>query len=121
MTPIRKAALMAAQMYLSEKKARTLKECIAASASKYEVGWVPVANYLSGVGARALLTEEQICALQITYEALIMIRSADIDWGGLVFADCPVPQGSVTHQMLWACDDAFTVLENTGFFEEAQL
>jgi len=120
MTPIRKAALMAAKMYLSEKKSRTLKECIAAGASKYEVGWVPVANYLSGVGARALLTEEQTCALQIAYEALDGIRSANIDWGGYVLADCPVPQGSLTHSMMWACDDAFTALENAGFFEEAQ-
>ena len=120
MTPIRKAALMAAKMYLSDKKTRTLKECIAAGANEHKVSWVEVANYLSGVGARALLTEEQMCALQIAYEALEGIRCADIDWGGYVYADCPVPQGSVDHAMLWACDDAFTALENAGFFEEVQ-
>jgi hypothetical protein len=55
MNDVHKAAIQAAELYLERDKQRKLKECIAIAAAQHGVEWLAVANYLSGVGARAML------------------------------------------------------------------
>lgn len=121
MSEVRNAALMAATMYLKEGSERNLTTCIAAGANKYGVEWKAVANYLSGVGVRAILSDEQRCALMVLHRAGTALCNCNIDWGGVMaFADTPVPNGSVNHKHLWDIHDAMTVMDNAGFFEDLE-
>ena len=53
---VKDAAFMAARVYVERNdKGRTLTQCIAWAAQKHGVQWKQVGDYLSGVGARALL------------------------------------------------------------------
>jgi len=94
---IQKAAIKASELYLEREEKRTLKQCIAIAAKQYGLEWLAIANYLSGVGARAMIhlrdgselfeaaknVQQEHWSVQIGYDRIV----GDVTYYGVDYDD----------------------------------